>query len=765
MTGLRVVVVLAGLATVFAPPASAFPRLDAALETVLVGPGVPLVQAATRGQWTLAPDRVAPRPRRALMPHHWFPSVPAAQVADGFLRARLEARRGLKTTLVFRAELEKPSEGPISGYGLEISGRKLRLYRLDRDLRRRLVADRTVRRLTTVEVAIWMIGPQVTVHVYDGTTLAQVAALAFSDSTYPSGGVGMVVHGRRADEQALGLLTVRRAGAPAGARRVPIGEHRYLAVSRTVHDGLGPELAALVDVVDSREDPLVVRTDAAGHERLLRADVDHRWLERDTPYKYVDPDLATRLGREPEPTDRGFAIDGSFKDAAMVEALLRAYQARYGAISRVVELGHSREGRPVLGLRISGAGDAATSVPAVLLNGAHHGSELLSIEFVLDAVKRLLEGYGRDDRVTRWVDGLEIWCVPLVNPDGNHSFVHRSIYAGRRNVGLADDGPFDPAGGVDLNRNYPFRWGALGERGSRSNPRSPYYRGPAPGSEPETRAMMRLTDSAHFAASISYHTVSNVILVPYTTDGVTQPRIDEAWHIAKEIARVVPRQPTGRPMGVARNIYPVDGVDQDHFRAAHGTVALLVEGAVHNPRSTRLRTRTVASTRPTWEALFDRVLAGPVIRGRVLDREGAPLSAEVVVREQEPRFGEVWTSRCRDGRFDRLVTQPGPYTVLVRAPGYLPRHRKVELRPGEAADVTITLDRDPEAEASSARLCGDPALLSIDQACACERGQCAEPGPPRWCRVEGTCHEVGAQGPAGEGRCDPSQSQISWSSP
>jgi murein peptide amidase A len=76
------------------------------------------------------------------------------------------------------------------------------------------------------------------------------------------------------------------------------------------------------------------------------------------------------------------------------------------------------------------------------------------------------------------VHDLDLWVVPVYNPDG---FARRT----RKN-----------ARGVDLNRNYPYRW--IRQGGS-------YDSGPEPRSEPETRAMIRFLARVRPAYVLSFH--------------------------------------------------------------------------------------------------------------------------------------------------------------------------------------------------------------------------------------------------------------------
>jgi murein peptide amidase A len=79
------------------------------------------------------------------------------------------------------------------------------------------------------------------------------------------------------------------------------------------------------------------------------------------------------------------------------------------------------------------------------------------------------------------IAGLTLWLIPNMNPDG-------AVRGTRGN-----------AHGVDLNRNFPFRWRDLGVPGSR------YYSGPRPSSEPETRAIEAFIHRVRPGLSIWLH--------------------------------------------------------------------------------------------------------------------------------------------------------------------------------------------------------------------------------------------------------------------
>ncbi|MFO0587019.1 MAG: M14 family zinc carboxypeptidase [Polyangiaceae bacterium] len=379
---------------------------------------------------------------------------------------------------------------------------------------------------------------------------------------------------------------------------------------------------------------------------------------------------------------------------------------QYPDKTEIVQIGTSTEGRAIKAVLVADDPKSAHDRPSMLLNAAHHGDEPLSSDIVLDAMETLLKP-DSDARVKRYLSEFQIWCVPMVNPDGIATFM-QDFGAGRKNGRetrkLVVGGTLNQRG-VDLNRNYPFRWGALREEGSTKNPERRNYRGPEPASEPETRAMMALSEQQHFVGSISYHIGTVALLAPYTIDGVPEPVPNEAWPVAEEIARAT-RPDKTRPLYVHKNLYPVDGTDQDYFRFTQGTLALLFEAAHRSWETPLLHQQTLDAVRPAWGVLFNRYLEGPSVEGRVKDDKGRPVSADVKVVEVKTNAGEVWKSRCPDGFYGRYLPAFGKYTLRVTPDGGAPidvPFESAQVKGRAIVDVTIPAQNGASAKGGCAK--------------------------------------------------------------
>jgi protein MpaA len=147
---------------------------------------------------------------------------------------------------------------------------------------------------------------------------------------------------------------------------------------------------------------------------------------------------------------------------------------QFRVLGRAVTLGHSVRGNRLRAVRL---GDPNAARKALVV-GSIHGDENEGHEVI-----RALKRRHRD------LSGAELWVVKTVNPDG--------IDANRR----------QNARGVDLNRNFSYRWDGAGAS-SAENP------GPRPFSEPESRAVRRLAKRLKPRVTIWYHQPWGQVLLP-----------------------------------------------------------------------------------------------------------------------------------------------------------------------------------------------------------------------------------------------------------
>ncbi|MCE9599845.1 MAG: hypothetical protein K8S54_17935 [Spirochaetia bacterium] len=417
----------------------------------------------------------------------------------------------------------------------------------------------------------------------------------------------------------------------------------------------------------------------------------------DPPFKYIDPDIEDRLAS----ADPAVWWSG-YKDEEMVERLVRNLAQNYPDHVTLFEIGKTHRRRPIFALRLA-SGFHVENRPAFLFNGGHHGNEPLSIEYALDVARTLLSATpARGNASTlsipandakaylKYMANYQIWIVPLVNPDGLHTFWNQSQLAGRRN-GRPD--------GVDLNRNYPFYWNS-GVRGASSDkPGSVFYRGPSPGSEPETKAMMRLADERRFVVSLSYHTYATKVLVPYTTSGAMTSVPVTGWRFGSELVAAGRSNRPDKEYKAVRNLYAVDGTDQDWLANTFGTLAFIVEGSYQTPDYQTRGRSSIEGMRALSLRSISLYEQGPTIQVTVLDPSGNPTRARIRRLDQAVMENETHETQARTGRFDFVLEGPGETVIQVVQTGGagFRAKRKVSCNSG-ICPITIRLTgtKDPD---------------------------------------------------------------------
>jgi carboxypeptidase T len=206
--------------------------------------------------------------------------------------------------------------------------------------------------------------------------------------------------------------------------------------------------------------------------------------------------------------------------------------AAHPQIAHKVSIGQSYQGRQIWALKISDNVNTDEDEPEVLFTSQMHAREWLAQEEDLRIIDLLTSNYTTDpstqleQRVHDIVNGLEIWVVPMVNPDGaeydisNPSNGFRNWRKNRQPVGGG-------ATGIDLNRNFGFKWGCCG--GSSGKPGNPFYRGSAPWQAPETAALRDFVLSRivggrqQIRAAIDWHAFNEQILYPFAYTKADKP--------------------------------------------------------------------------------------------------------------------------------------------------------------------------------------------------------------------------------------------------
>jgi predicted deacylase len=129
-------------------------------------------------------------------------------------------------------------------------------------------------------------------------------------------------------------------------------------------------------------------------------------------------------------------------------------------------IGKSVRGREIRAWHMDNTAEGRRKGPTVVLIATMHGNE--------GHPRQILQSL----RTGPSINGADVWLVPVYNPDGLAAHSRRNAH------------------GVDLNRNYPYHWADLDGN---------YESGPRPGSEPETRAMMRFLREVKPDYVLSFH--------------------------------------------------------------------------------------------------------------------------------------------------------------------------------------------------------------------------------------------------------------------
>lgn len=412
------------------------------------------------------------------------------------------------------------------------------------------------------------------------------------------------------------------------------------------------------------------------------------------------------------------------------EGEMRALAKKHPDLVKLIKLPHETlEGRQVLGVEVAASVDRKTDGrPYLHVDGLHHAREWPAGEYPMIYAHYLVEGFGKDRKITKLLKGLRVQIVPVVNPDG-FDYSRDSLVDAQGPAALplailgaeaywrknrrSFTGVTTPviqrnpdAFGVDPNRNYGFFWGDnIG--GSSGMQTSQTYRGSEPFSEPETSNVRSLVLSRQVTGMLTNHTYGRLVLRPWGHTSQDAPDEKILTDLGDDIAEAMGGYRSQKGIG----LYATTGTTDDWWYSVTGGLGYTLEHetAFHPPYAD--------SVGKNWKGVMDGFMmtaeaaADPrmhsVIEGRIVDRKGRLLSGGKIVLSKrfktplwkgnptgKDSLKESMTSALRIGKDGRFRWHVNPSTrPLIADKGKTESYELTFTAKGLTRTIDVTVDR------------------------------------------------------------------------
>lgn len=229
---------------------------------------------------------------------------------------------------------------------------------------------------------------------------------------------------------------------------------------------------------------------------------------------------------------------------------LSSLSSRYSSRMKTNVIGATLDGRNLYEV-VVGNPNAGKHV---LIHAGIHAREYMTPMLVMKQLEYALAFYSsgsyEGQPLSQMFDQVALHFVPMVNPDGislsqmgigairseQLRQVINQCYASDVALGRTS-AAFDRylnywksnARGVDLNQNFPANWELVTTAPA---PSYATFRGTSALSEPETQALANLVQSRNWSATISYHSMGNIIYWDYQDNKVSEQSRDLASRIS-----------------------------------------------------------------------------------------------------------------------------------------------------------------------------------------------------------------------------------------
>lgn len=403
------------------------------------------------------------------------------------------------------------------------------------------------------------------------------------------------------------------------------------------------DLPKSLNVENATDSTVVILADARGRELLTRAGY---------PIRTLVPDYQAWLD----------SVLQNYLTYAEVCSVMRLIAASHPAVCRLDTIGFTVLDRPVLAMRVTDQPSVEEPEPEFRVIGAHHGDEKISTAVALEFLRFLAESYDTSSAVRDLVDSREIWVIPILNADG---YVANS----RSN-----------ANGVDLNRDYGYKW--YGQGGS-----------PSPFSQRESRAIRAHGLDNDIVLEYAFHSAAAYVNYLWDNHPADPPDSNLILALARQYADSTYGSATTRLTPInGYEWYAVYGSCQDANFGTLGNVAYTIETRQPSARP-QIDSICVANRRALL-GMLERAANG--VSGTVRDSlTGLPIPARIAVTA--PAGWPVYADP-EVGDYHKLLPA-GTYAVSAHVQGYSPKTVAGVVVPENGA-VTVDFSLCPDTGAT-----------------------------------------------------------------
>ncbi|MCC5813780.1 MAG: peptidase M14, partial [Leptospira sp.] len=225
------------------------------------------------------------------------------------------------------------------------------------------------------------------------------------------------------------------------------------------------------------------------------------------------------------------------------------------------------------------------------------------------------------------------------------------------------------------------------ERASSGNPKSPYFRGFQAGSEPEVQAVLKLMETKRFFFSMSIHCYANSVLIPYSIPDTKNPSPNTLQELGEKLIQNVNSQREEEPFLAKKNLYPVDGTDQDTFYHDYGTFAYLLESS-HLVENYLYVPIILSDIRPAWENLLKTNSQTYKWKIQVVNENNKPLMANIESSAYE-YFHEERRVTNQYGKYNEVAPNSKVIQVNISVPGYKTKYLSINPEKNPKRQVVV----------------------------------------------------------------------------